>query len=302
MDGLINLKDQHSPQKDLVEKMAQLGYNDTPMFNMIAKGTASKKGKGIDGHQWWYEDAPEGDDTNAHAEGSAPATATFGELGESKNHYQIIKHTWGITGSMEDKQNIEGSNEFIKEGTRKAIQHRKTIEKAMFGTQDPTQRDKANSVAGQMGGFEHWCGVHNTLDTAGDLSIQLLRELFKLGFYNGMPTTHLFMNDVQKDRLDDIFGDKNRGTYGMTTLKDTNYLQLDNFTYAPKVKVILSPYMADDEILSTNQGSLALVFQRLTKSYEIARTSDEIKKELISELTLRVNNPYGVSKLKGLTV
>lgn len=301
MDGLIFLEDLQAGEKDLAMTIAKLGYHDTPLFNMIKKAVPSKKSKSAFGHEWFYEEGVEGDDDNAHLEGSAPADATHGVLGQSKNHYQIIKHTYGITGSMEDKIDIEGKNELIKEGTRKAIQHRLTIEKALFGANAPVQRVK-DTVAGKMAGLRHWCTVQNTVDIGGDLSIQMLREMFKIGYYQNMKTTHIFVNDVQKDRLDDLFADKNRGVFGMTTLKDTNYTQLENFSYAPKVKVILTPNIADDEIIGINLPSLALVYQRLTKKYDLARSEDAIKKELISELTVRVNNPYAVTRITDLTV
>lgn len=300
MDGLIFLKDLVAGRADLATNIAKLGYHDTPLFNMIQKGVPEKTTKGAFGHEWFYEDGVDGDASNAHLEGSAPATATHGTLGQSKNHYQIIKHTYGITGSMEGKADIEGMEELQKEGTRKAKQHRKTIEMALFGAQAPVQRDTA--VIGKMGGLKHWCTVNNTVDIGGDLSIQMLREMFKIGFYQSMPTTHIFVSDTQKDRLDDLFAEKNRGVFGQTILQDTNYTQLDNFAYAPKVKVILSPYVAASEIIGINASSLSLVYQRLTKSYDLARTSDSIQKELISELTLRVNNPYGVSRISDLSI
>lgn len=301
MDGLIFLKDLSAGQADLSMAIAKLGYHDTPLFNMIQKAVPSKTGKAVFGHDWYYEEGVEGDDSNKHAEGSAPATATHGTMGTSKNHYQIIKHTYGITGSMEGKADLEGMEELKKEGVRKQKEHRKTIEKALLSAQAPVQRNPDTSTIGQMGGLKHWCTVNNTVDIGGDLTIQMLRDMFKIGFYQSMPTTHIFVSDVQKDRLDDLFADKNRGTYGQTILQDTNYTQLDNFAYAPKVKVILSPYVADDEIIGINAGSLALVYQRLTKPYDLARNSDSIQKELISELTLRVNNPYGVTLISGLT-
>ncbi|WP_151946622.1 SU10 major capsid protein [Aliarcobacter butzleri] len=303
MEGLIFLKDLSAGQADLAMAIAKLGYHDTPLFNMIQKAVPQKTSKAIFGHEWFYEEGVEGDDTNAHAEGSAPATATHGTMGSSKNHYQIIKHTYGITGSMEGKADIEGQEELKKEGVRKQKEHRKTIEKALFSAQAPVQRDHTATtpVIGKMGGLKHWCNVQNTVDIGGDLTIQMLREMFKIGFYQSMPTTHIFVSDTQKDKLDDLFADKNRGTYGQTILQDTNYTQLDNFAYAPKVKVILSPYVAADEIIGINAGSLALVYQRLTKPYDLARNSDSIQKELISELTLRVNNPYAVTRISGLT-
>lgn len=301
MEGLIFLQDLKAGQADLATKIAKLGYYDTPLFNMIQKAVPAKSAKAAFGHEWFYEEGVEGDDDNAYLEGSKPADPTHGALGSSKNHYQIIKHTYGITGSMEDKEDIEGNNELKNEGVKKAKQHRLTIEKALFNSNAPVQRDKATGVAGKMAGIGHWCTVQNTVDIGGDLTIQMLRELFKIGYYQNMPTTHIFMNDKQKDRLDDLMGDKNRGVFGMTTLKDTNYTQLENFSYAPKVKVILSPNVADSEIIGINAGSLVLVYQRLTKPYDIGRNKDAIEKELISELTLRINNPYGVSKITGLT-
>jgi len=301
VEGLIFLEDLGAGQADLAMRIAKLGYYDTPLFNMIQKATPDKKTKSAFGHQWYYEDGIDADDDNAHIEGSDPATPTHGTLGESKNHYQIIKHTYGITGSMEDKTDLEGSDELKNEGVRKAKQHRKTIEKILFNAGAPVQRVK-NSVAGKAAGLRHWCTVQNTVDIGGDLSIQMLREMFKIGYYQSMPTTHIFLGDKQKDALDDIMADKNRGILGQTILKDTNYTQLDNFAYAPKVKVILTPYVDEDEIIGVNLPSLALVYQRLTKTYDIARTKDAIEKELISELTLRVNNPFGVTRISDLNV
>jgi len=300
MDGLIFLEDLKAGSTDLATKIAKLGYYDTPLFNMIQKAMPDKKTKSAFGHEWYYEDGIDADVSNAHIEGSNPATPTHGTLGQSKNHYQIIKHTYGITGSMEDKTDIEGSNELKNEGARKAKQHRKTIEKILFGKDAPIQRNKDIS-AGKMAGLRHWCTIQNTVDTGGDLSIQMLRDMFKMGYYQSMPTTHIFLGDKQKDRLDDIMADKHRGSLGQTILQDTNYTQLDNFAYAPKVKVILTPYVDEDEIIGINAPSLALVYQRLTKSYDIARTKDAIEKELISELTLRVNNPYAVTRISKLT-
>lgn len=301
MEGLIFLQDLKAGHTDLATKISKLGYYDTPLFNMIQKAVPAKSAKAAFGHEWYYEECVDADAENAHIEGSKPATPTHGTLGQSKNHYQIIKHTYGITGSMEEKTDIEGNEELKNEGARKAKQHRKTIEKLLFSDTAPAQRN--NTTAGKMGGLKHWCTTTNSVDMGNkDLTIQALRDMFKIGYYQSMPTTHIFLNDKQKDILDDIMSDKNRGVFGMTVLKDTNYTQLDNFAYAPKVKVILSPYITDTEIIGVNLPSLALVYQRLTKSYDIARTSDAIQKELISEITLRVNNPYAVTRIHNLKV
>lgn len=152
MDGLILLQNLQAGRSDMAMKIAELGYHDTPLFNMIQKAVPEKSSKAGFGHEWFYEEGVDGDDENKHAEGSVPATATHGVLGSGKNHYQIIKNTYGITGSMEDKVDIEGSDQLKKEGTRQAKKHRKTIEKALFGSSVPDGRTEANGQTGTMGG------------------------------------------------------------------------------------------------------------------------------------------------------
>ncbi|NOQ32446.1 MAG: hypothetical protein GQ570_15160 [Helicobacteraceae bacterium] len=302
MIGINSVENFIGGDADLVKAISKLGYNDTPFFNAVMKATPAKSAESWKGHAWRYETSPDGDDSNAHVEGSAPAAATSSDLSSSLNHFQIIKHTYGVTGSMEDKERSDGTSELTNEGARSSIAHRKTIEKAIFGTQAPVQGVKSTSTAGVMGGLQNWLTVDNTLDLAGDLSMSLIRELLKLSYLNGQTCTHLYMGDKQKDALDDLLSAKVNVNVGATTLEGTNYMTLKNMVYAQNVKVVLSPFVASDEILSVNHADLALVYQRLSKTEEIARTKDAIEKELISELTLRVNNPFTVGKLSGLSV
>ena len=302
MVGINYIENFRGGEADLTKAISQLGYNDTPLFNAIRKAVPIKSGQSFEGHAWRYEVAPDGDDSNAHVEGSVPATAQSLDLGDSLNHYQIIKHTYGISGSMEGKTRTDGSLELANEGAGAAIRHRKTIEKMLFGTQSPVKGVKSTNTAGVSGGLDHWCVAENTIGTAGTLTIQLLRELFKIGHLNGVTATHLYVGDGVKDVLDDIFASKVMVGLGATTLEGTNYTLIKNMAYAPNVKIVMSPYVASGEAIAVNHNDLALVYQRLSKSYELSRTSDSINKEIISELTLRVNNPFAVAKMSGIAV
>lgn len=300
MLGLLNIANFKGGEADLTKEIAKLGYDDTPLFNMIAKAVPSVKGQTYDGHSWRYEEAPEGDETNINLEGSAAKAPEFVELGTSKNHYQIVKHSYGITGSMEDRQRSDGEEELVRQGTLATIRHRKTIEKALFKNVAPVQRGAA--AEGVMGGIKHWCTAQNsTLGVNADLSMQIIKELLKISHFKGNRMTHAFMSDTQKDRLDALLDSKVMTGLGAKVLEGTNYMQISNLAYAPNLKIILTPYVNDDEIVFTNMSNLALVYQRLTKKYDLARTKDAVEKELISELTLRVNNPYAVGLISGLT-
>ncbi len=305
MNGILFLENMQGGQADLVKSIAKVGFNETPLFSMIPKAVPISTSKLIMGHQWQYETADDGDTTNAHHEGSAPADATTNVLGTSENHYQIIKDTYGVTGSAEDAKTTEGQAEMQRQGALKLKKQRKTIEIVMFKSQAPVQRDESNAtpVAGKMGGLLHWATAETTEDGGGNtLTMAKLREMLKIGYKKGVPVTHIFCSDIQKDIIDDLLDAKMRIGQGGNVLKMTNYTEIKNLSYAPNVKIILSPFITSTQLIGVNIPSLVLVYGRLTRAYELGRSKDAVEKELITELTLRVNNPYGVTLLDNLGV
>ena len=302
MTGIVLLDKMQGGQADLVKSIAKVGFNETPLFSMIQKAVPKDTSKLIMGHNWQYETADDGDEDNAHAEGSAPVESTTNALGTSANHYQIIKDTYGVSGSVEEAKTTEGQDELKRQGALKLKKQRKTIEIAMFKSQAPVQRI-GTTTAGKMGGLLHWTGAENTEDgNNSTLTMAKLREMLKIGHKKGVPVTHVFCSDIQKDIIDDLLETKMRVGQGGNVLKMANYTEIKNLAYAPNVKIILSPYVSDTQIIGVNMPSLALVYGRLTKAYDLARTKDAVEKELITELTLRVNNPFGVSLLDNLGV
>ncbi len=303
MNGVVYLEDQNTPQKDFVEEISKIGKKDTPFYSLINKGTPSKSGKAIDGHQWWYENRPTGSDDNAHVEGGDTANSIDRSLGESKNHYQIIKHEFGVTGSAKGKLDAEGNEELAVAGVNTTDDHLLTIERIILSDAAPVQRDNTAvpKVAGKLGGIRHWLTIENTVVAGGGaLSKNLLRDMFKIGWKQGIETEYVLMNDAQKDALDNLDLDSNNGIYGKNDLRVNDFQTIKNFTYAKDVKVILTPHLPQDMILGVNADNVALVHQRLTEIETLGKTGDSLKKTIITELTLRVNNPYAVTAITGL--
>lgn len=303
MEGIILTTNMQGGEADLTNNIASLGRHDAPLFSMIPKAVPSTKAKTSFGHEWEYENPIEAGDTDGFEEGSAPAPATTEELGSSKNHYQIFKETYGESGSAEGSSRRDGKSNFANEGSRKAIKLRLTVEKGLFTSTTPVQRVNTvgAKVKGKLGGLPHYHTAQNSYDAVNEpLSIKLLREYFKLHWMMGVSLTEIHLSDVQKDVLDDIYETITRSKAGQVEYVAHNIMMLKNFVYAPNVKVIMGKYVADDEIVGTRMDSLALVHQRLAKTYDIARTEDAKKKEIITELTLRVNHPFATGKLHGL--
>jgi hypothetical protein len=304
MTGVIDLANWNGGNVDLAQKIAKVGVTDTPLFSAIPKGVPSTKGERFKGHQWKYEEMPTGDNASGFLGGSAPADAKHWGYSQSENHYQIFKDTYGIEGSMEDAQNVEGKNELARQKAMAYMNHRLTIEKSLFASgQAPVQEDKATSRAGRMGSLDHWCVAENTLDLAGaGMNDVFLRNFMKFGGTRGVPLTHIYMNDLVKDQLDDLFKAQVRRGSGEKVLEFTNYTEIKNLAYSPNLKIVYTDKVPQGEIFGVNMQSLKLVYQRLSKDYDLGRNKDAVEKEVITELTLRVNNPFGVSKVKNIGV
>ena len=292
---------------DLQRSIAKLGYRDTPLLNLIAKGMPSASAEIDQGHSWKYEQVPDGSASNSHLIGSAPADVEHHPLGSSANHYQIFKDDYGVPGSSLDKRRTDGKSLLENQGALASIKHRKTLEMAFFSDAIPV-KPVEGTTAGVMGGLKHWGGavgnfIDANADLAADLTMKDIKDLLKIGWRNGVNTTHIFMNEDQKDRLDTLLENKIHANIGARALAGENFMLLKNFVYAPNdVKVILSPYVASDEIIALNLPSLGFVNNRLTFTRDIPSGNDAKQKEILTEATLRVNNPFGVTMIKNLAV
>lgn len=300
MDGIVLTENMGGGRQDVANKIAKVGFVETPLLSMIPKGMPVDKSQPVMGHQWQYETLEDGDDDNAQGEGTSFPTATSNILGTSKNHYQIITDVYGVSGSAEDVETTEKQKEFTRQGVLKMKKHRKTIEKAMFKAgQAPVERNGA--TVGKMGSLLHWCGAEVTVDGGlATLTMAKIRDMLKIGWNNGVPMTHIFVNDINKDIIDDLLDAKVRTSPGANVMKFTNYTEMKNLSYAPNVKIILSPYVASSQVVGVNLSHLALVYKRLMKTEDVARTKDAKEKTIITEATLRVNNPYAVSLIDNL--
>ena len=306
LNGLVGLGSLGGGEADLSRKIAKVGIVDTPLYSAIPKYVPKKSADREFGHAWKYEEMPTGRKNSGFHAGSEPADPKSWGYEKSLNHYEIFKDTYGVEGSMEDAENIAGSDEFARQKAMAFMEHRMTIENSLFDdTQAPIAPDKENGIVGKTAGLYHWCGVHNTLDLTVD-NVQLndvyLRNFLKFGGLNGVPTTHMYVNDLVKDQVDDLFKDQIRRTPGATIMKYANYTEIHNLAYCPRLKIVWTHKMKQGDILGANMPSLALVYQRLSKKYPLGRVKDAVSEEVISELTCRVNNNHGVSLLKGLKI
>lgn len=301
--GLVTNAEAFGKEADLETNIVKVGWTETPFLSSIGSAApVSRAVKAAAGHRWYYDEEPDGTLANAHVEGATPATLEYFVGAELLNHYQIVKNTYGVTGSEKESTMVNGKTVLTSQFEKTTSRHKKSLEMILVSDQAAVQRVNTAGAekAGKCGGLKSFATVNNTItETGTTLSWKLLRELLKIGFFQGGAYTHVMMNDTQKDVLDDIVFSKAQTTLNATRL-ESNITMIGSTSYGNNIKIVLNPFLADDEIIAYRPSDIYKVNLRPMHTEELARTKDAVEKELISEFTLRVCHPYAFAWLKGL--
>ncbi|WP_162273637.1 SU10 major capsid protein [Campylobacter pinnipediorum] len=286
---------------DLERRIYQIGWTETPFLSTIQTMAPADRSSSVSlGHQWFYDEIPDCDIDNAHNEGAAMADLKNYTGGSLKNHFQIVKNAYGVTGSEAAGNRIDGKKQLAVQGELSSHVHKRTIEKILVSDQAAVQRVNSANTAGKCGGLKSFLTSSNKVDAGGsELSWQMILDLLKVGFLKGRPYKILMMGDNQKDRLDFLLEKKQQATM------DTNYLgvnvqTLKSTSYGSNIKILLNPYLENNEIIAYNPEDIVKVNWRPMEVKSRVTTDDKELKEIISEFTLRVCTPYAFCALQSL--
>lgn len=300
--GLVGLDEAFGKEADLEKNIRKVGWTQTPFLSTISVGApTSRAGTAASGHRWYYDEEPDGTLSNAHIEGSDPASAEYFVGGELVNHYQIAKNTYGVSGSNAESTMVNGKPVMTDQFEKTTMRHKKSIEMILMSDQSAVQRvnTAGSQVAGVSGGLKSFSTANNTIDATGaTLTLQYIRDIMKIGYLNGLNFSHIQLGDTQMDVIDNIMNSKIAvNAWGMEQIADG---VTSIKTKYGKASLMLNPFANNDEIIAYDPSMIYKVNWRAMHTKEIARTKDAIEKEIISEFTLRVCHEYGFAWLKGL--
>ncbi|OCR88889.1 hypothetical protein CFT12S00416_05550 [Campylobacter fetus subsp. testudinum] len=304
-NGIIGSEEAFGKIADYEKRILSIGVKDTPFLSSISSGAPiSRAGNVGSGHRWYYDKMPDGVTDNAHVEGGA-MSALHKYVGEELvNHYQIVKETFGITGTEYEATRINGEGVEASQRQMATVNLTKTIEKILLSETNAVQRvnTAGAQIAGKCGGLKSFATAENKIDAAKEaLSWKLVREVLKLGYMKGGSQYRvLMMNATQKDALDDIlFSKTNVQGLGTSTIEN-NVTMIGNTPYGSNIKVLLSPYLADSEIIAYTPEDIYKVNWRAMKEREISTSDDARLFEIINEFTLRVCTPFAFAWIHNL--
>jgi len=306
MAELISTRDAYGHDIDLWNEIKQIGWQQTPFLSSLKDSAPGARTNSGFGHQWKYLDVPDGA-VNKHLEGAASAAVTKFAMGQALNHYQIFKNSFGVSGSEDAAVGVDNKKELARQGNMSRIAHMKSIEMALIGAQAPVQRVTTTGleVAGELGGVKHFLTANTDHDMAvatvnQALTWDMILQLLEVNFMKGVPITHLMMNSKQKNAIDKILFSKTTGTNFGAGVISNNVRSLGDTAYGNDIKIILSPFAAQTEILGYNNEYVTPVIWRPTAIKDILKDQDGISKQYLTEMTLRVDHEFAIGRLKNL--
>lgn len=287
----------------LENSIKQVGWTATPFYSLIAEAAPADRSANVAlGHRWFYDVAPEAEDDNAHVEGGEMAEVKKYSGGELVNHFQIVKSAYGVSGSEMESRRVDNKAVLAKQGEMASLAHKKTIEKILLSDTAPVARNNASTpkVAGKCGGLKSFATADNTIDASrAALSWDYILELLKIGYLNGGEYGVIMLADKQNDALNKLLLDKVQATMD-TNVFGVNVTAIKATSYGTNIKIVLNPFLAQDEIIALRPQDIFKVNWRPMHVKDRETTNDEVKQEIISEFTLRVAQPYAFAWLKGL--
>lgn len=303
--GTFSSYDAVGNREDLTDMIWDTSPSETPVLSAIKKTTAKATL-----HEW-QTDALGAAGANAHIEGddatpSAPSATT-----RLTNYTQILKKHVVVTGTQEKVDSAGRGSEVDYQQARRMLEIKKDLEWAMIDGggaagignakavgADDTAREmgsiqtyvKTNaSVGAGSGAVSAGTGADTmTAGTARDFTEALLTSVLSTAYTNGGEPKMLVVSPT------------NKGVVSTFTGGGTHFVDKDNKKLVNTVdvyigdfhtlKVVPSRHVANEIVLALDPKYLAYAELRGLHSYDLAKTGDTYRKEMVMEGTLEVCN------------
>lgn len=287
-------------REDLTDIISNIDPYDTPFLSAIPKGTATALT-----HEWQTDElrAP-AVNTKIEGEDATINPGTFTTM--NSNICQIVSETLQVTGSADAVNKAGRAKEMGYQLAKKGKEIRLDMELMLVGT--PLAKiNRSSSVAGQAGniysyyktngsggaGFVAPTGNGATTGTAGTL--RTLTEAMVLTaaeniWKEGGQANKLMCNSSLKKYISANF--KGRATQINLNASDNRISQAvdvyesDFGTYS----IELNRWFKNDAVFMYDPKMHALCYLRPFLHWELAKTGDSEKRQMLAEYTLRINN------------
>lgn len=297
------------------EDLADVIYNidpwETPVMSSLSSSNVSNTF-----YEWQTDDlaAPgankviEGEDATIAA--SSPTT----RLG---NYTQISTKTAQITGTHEATNRAGRGAEMAYQIAKRGKELKTDVEYALTGAHQ-AKAAGSTSVARQLGNFSSYLtsnvhiGATGTLPTGDGTDVgsdgtpatfteTILKAQLKSAWENGGKPDVLFVPGDIKQAISQTFVGRATETTAQSGDK-TSYGVVDLYvTDFGTIKVVPSRIIKSDMCLLLDTSMASLCYLRNFQTYDLAKTGDSEKKQIIVEYGLKINNEKAHAQFRSVT-
>lgn len=282
-------------REDLSDVIYNIAPTETPFFNMIAKGKATATL-----HEWQTQDLATAAN-NEQAEGddaTAVATTPTVRLG---NRTQISAKTASVSGTQEDVDKAGRSSEMAYQMALKSKELKRDIEvgltqNAISATSPRRSRglvgwaDSANVNGGT--GYVAPNYITNVAQTDGTqraFTEALLKDVAQKVFTSGGNPNVVMMGPAAKQTFSTFTGNATR----MDEAEDKKVTAAVDVYVSDfgALKAVPNRFQRARDVWVLDTSMWACAWLRPLKSWELAKTGDSIRRQILGEYTLEARNP-----------
>jgi len=298
-------------REDLSELIDRTEREETPFYSNIGRGKATQRI-----HEWQTQALASAIDTNAVIEGDDAtmdaATATV----RVNNRTQIADKTATVTGSVEVFDKAGRASEMDYQVILKGLELKRDVEYQLLSNKASVAG--TDTQASQSGGFAAWLVTNVSMNTAAtgtaganggfasstslvaartdasatrQFSESHINDVMELAFTTGARPTVMQLPPGLKTRFSAFTGiaelRREAGGDGQATIVGGADAYISNFG---KLTVVPSPFMRSIDVVLYDPKKVKLAVARPMRTWDLAKTGDTEKKQLLLEYTLQVDN------------
>jgi len=293
-------------REDLEDVIYRVAPEETPFISNVG----SSKATGTY-HEWQTETLATPSATNANFEGDDVATLDNPNLTMRVGNYcQILRKTGGVSRTQELVDKAGRTSEMNRQKTLKGIEAKRDLEMRAIGNFASNSESGGNprrlggmlawlvsnasrGASGANGGFAGGTVAAATNGTQRAFTEALLKTVHQSAFTAGGKPSMLFMHPVQKTVFSGFAGiavnriNQSSATKDQVTIiggADTYVGDFGNLT------AVVSIFMRNRVAILVDPKMAKMASLRPMKNWELAKTGDSLKRQILQEYTLEVSN------------
>jgi hypothetical protein len=296
-------------REDLADIIYDISPTDTPFMSGIPKNSATATY-----HEWQTDALAAASATNAVIEGDDATTDASTATARVGNYTQISDKVPRVTGTQREVDSAGRVDEFAYQIMKRGKELKRDVESSLLANN--AQVAGNDSTARELGGVPSWIATNTSFgsggaDPTGDgtdartdgtqraFTESLLQEIIRECWDSGGNPDTIMVGSFNKQQLSGFSGNATR-TIESGEMKLVNSIDVYVGDYG-QLAVIPNRFMRARDALVLEMDMWAFSVLRDFREYDLAKTGDTDRKQLLIEYTLESRNEAASGIIADLT-